>query len=93
MTTYHDGKDTLFHLTRILSTKDNHLHTLEVDLDGRSRAHTLRESVGRELASIVDDEVRLAEFQEFRLGGTDQHVVLPRDTSISSVGYPPWNLP
>jgi len=71
----HDGKDTLLHFTSVFRTEDDHLHTLEVNLDGCGRAHTLRESVSGELARIVDDEVRFAEFQQFRLGWADQHVV------------------
>jgi len=72
----HDGEDTLLHLSRVLGTKDNHFHALEVDLDRGSGAHTLGEPVGRELASVVDDEVWFTKLVELLLGRSDQHVVL-----------------
>ena len=76
MTTYHHREDTLLHLTRIFGTKDHHFHTLEVDLDGSSGAHALGETVSRELAGVVDDEVGLAKVCELLFGGSDKHVVL-----------------
>jgi len=84
----HDGKDTLLHFPSVLCTENDHLHTLEVDFDGGGRAHALRESVGGELAGVVDDEVRFAEFQEFRLGGTDQHVVHEQGVIGTSANNP-----
>ena len=71
----HDGEDTLFHLSSVLGTEDNHLHALEVDLDGGGRGHTGSETVGRELAGIVNNKVGLAKLLELVLGGTDEHVV------------------
>jgi hypothetical protein len=58
---YHDGENTFLHFTRILGTKNDHLHALEVDLDRCGRAHALGEAIGGELSSIVDDEIRFAE--------------------------------
>lgn len=75
---YHDREDALLHLTGILSTKDDHFHTLEVDLDGGCRAHTLGETVGRELAGIVNDEVGFAKVGQLLLGRPDEHIVLER---------------
>ena len=72
----HDGKDALLHLSCVFSTEDNHLHALEVDLDRSGRAHTLSESVGGELAGIVDDEVWFSKVAELLLSRSDQHVVL-----------------
>lgn len=71
----HDGEDTLLHLTGVLGTEDDHLHALEVDLDGGGGGHSGGETVGRELASVVDDEVGLSEVGELLGGGTDKHVV------------------
>lgn len=73
---YHNAEDTLLHLTGVLGTKDNHLHTLEVDLNRGRAGHTGRETIGRELAGVVDDEIGLAPVGEFLLGRADKHVVL-----------------
>ena len=72
----HDAEDTLLHLAGVFSTEDDHLHTLEVDLDGGGRGHALREAVGGELTSIVNDEVGFAEVGELLLRRADEHVVL-----------------
>ena len=74
--TYHDGEDTLLHLASVFRTEDDHLHALEVDLHGRCRRHALREAVRRELASVVDDEVRLAKVSQLFWRRPDEHVVL-----------------
>ncbi len=71
----HDREDTLLHLTGVLGTEDNHLATLEVDLNRGGRGHTSGETVGRELAGVVDDEVGLTKVLELLLGRADQHVV------------------
>ena len=72
----HDREDTLLHLSRVLGAEDDHFHTLEVDLDRGGRAHTLGESVGRELSGIVDDEVWFTKVAELLFGWSDQHIVL-----------------
>ena len=72
----HNGEDTLLHLASVFRTEDDHLHALEVDLHGRCRRHALREAVGRELASIVDDKVRLAKVSQLFWRRPDEHVVL-----------------
>ena len=72
----HDGEDTFLHLSCVLGTKDDHFHALEVDLNRSGGAHTLGESICRELAGIVDDEVWLAEVEELLFSRSDQHVVL-----------------
>ena len=74
--TYHNREDTLFHFTRVLSAEDNHLHTLEVYLDGRSRTHAFCETVGRELASIVDNKFGFAKVGELLFSRADKHVML-----------------
>ena len=76
-TAHHNGEDTLLHLAGVLGAEDDHLHALEVDLDGGSRAHALGEAVGGELAGIVDDEVGLAEVLKLFFRRSDEHVVLP----------------
>jgi hypothetical protein len=76
MLAYHDAEDTLFHLTGIFSTEDNHFHALKVDLNRSGAGHAGSETVGRELTSIVDDEVRFTPVGEFFLGWADKHVVL-----------------
>ena len=88
--THHNRKDTLFHFTSVLSSQNNHLHTLEVDLNRSRRAHTLGEPVGGELASVVDNKIGLAEIYEFLLGGADQHVILLW-LSGGSIRYLDWN--
>ena len=75
-TTYHNGENTLFHLAGILGAENNHLHPLKVDLNGGRGGHSFCESIGRELASIVDDEVGFTEVLQFFFGGSDKHVVL-----------------
>ena len=75
---YHDGKDTLLHFSGVLRAKDDHFHTLEVDLHRGSATHALGETVGRELASIVDDEIGLAKGGQFLFSGADQHIVLEK---------------
>ncbi len=72
----HDGEYTLFHLAGVLGTQNNHFHTLKVDFDGGCGRHALGEAIGRELAGIVNDKVRLAKVCELFLGGTDEHVIL-----------------
>ncbi len=83
--TYHHGEDTLLHLTGVLSAEDDHLHPLEVDLDGGGRGHALREAVRRELARIVDDEIRVAEVLELLLRWADEHVVLDKTDRRSAI--------
>jgi hypothetical protein len=73
---YHDRKDTLLHFSGVLRAEDDHFHTLKVDLHRGRAAHTLGETVGRELASIVDDKVGLAECRQFFLSWADQHIIL-----------------
>lgn len=72
---HHDREDTLLHLSSVLSAKDNHLHTLEVNLDGGGGGHAGGETVGRELAGIVNDEVWFTEGLELGFGRSDEHVV------------------
>ena len=67
---------TLLHLVGVLGTQDDHLHALEVDLDRGGAGHAGGETVGRELAGVVDDEVGLAPVGEFLLGRTDKSVIL-----------------
>jgi hypothetical protein len=74
--TDHDGEDALLHLPGVLCTKDNHLHSLKVDLDRRRRTHPLGEAVGRELAGVVNDEIGLAKVLELLFRWADEHVVL-----------------
>ncbi len=74
---YHDGEDALLHLAGVFSTEDDHLHALEVDLNRCGRAHSLGETIGRELTSVVDDELGLAKVSELFFGRTDEHVMLP----------------
>jgi hypothetical protein len=71
----HDGEDTLLHLTSVLGTEDDHLHSLEVDLDRGGGSHTGGESVGRELTGVVDDKVGFTKVGELLGSGSDQHVV------------------
>jgi hypothetical protein len=71
----HNGEDPLLHLSSVLGTENNHLHTLEVDLDGCVRRHAGRETVRGELAGVVDDKVGLAELLELLLSRADEHVV------------------
>ena len=78
----HDGEDALLHFSCVLGTKDDHLHPLEVDLDGRGGAHALGESVGGELSGIVNDEIGFTEVAEFFIGRSDQHVVLRSTFSV-----------
>lgn len=70
----HDSENTLLHLTSVLSTEDDHLHVLEVDLNGSVRGHTLSVDVSGELTSVVDGKVRFAEVLKLLLSGADQHV-------------------
>jgi hypothetical protein len=72
----HDGEDALLHLSGVFGTEDDHLHALEVDLDRGRRGHTGRESVGRELTGVVDDEIWLAKVFQFLGRRADEHVVL-----------------
>ena len=74
--TDHDGEDTLLHLSSIFRTQDDHFHTLEVDLDRGSTAHTLGKAVGRELTRVVNDKVGLAKISQLFLRRANQHVVL-----------------
>lgn len=78
----HDGEDTLLHLSSVLCTENDHLHSLEVDLDRGGRGHTGGESVGRELTGVVDDKVGLAKVGQLLSGGSDQHVVLDVSATV-----------
>lgn len=77
--TYHDAENTLLHLAGVFRTKDDHLHALKVDLDRGGAGHAGGETVGGELAGVVDDEIGLAPVGEFLLGRADKHVVLRSD--------------
>ena len=88
----HDGEDTLLHLSCVLGTKDDHFHALEVDLNRGGGAHTLGESVGGELSSVIDDEIGFTELAELLLGRSDQHVVL-RSTFSAQAGEPNGDVP
>lgn len=44
----------------IFRPKDDHLHSLEVNLNTGLASHASRETVSRELTGVVDDEVRFA---------------------------------
>ena len=92
---HHDREDTLLHLTRVLRAEDDHLHALEVDLDGGRAAHALGEAVGGELTGVVDDEVGLAKVLELFLRRADEHVVLRRVTVSAepSKSARRWDVP
>ena len=74
-----DSEDTLLHLTGVLGTENDHLLLGEVDGHGRSRGHTLSESVGGERTGVVDDIVGV-ELVELLAGRTDKHV--PHEESM-----------
>ena len=78
MGTHHNRKNALLHLTRILRSQNDHLHPFKVDLDRSRGAHPFCEPIGGELTCVVDDEIGIAEMDEFFSGRTDQHVVLPK---------------
>jgi len=80
--TCHDRKDALFHLAGILGTKNDHFHSLEVDFHGSCGTHTFGETVCRELTSVVDDEVWLAEVGKLLFGGPNKHVVLDHQVNL-----------
>ena len=73
---YHNRKDTLFHFTSVFSAKDDHLHTLEVYLNGSSRTHAFCETVGRKLTSIVDNEIGFTKVGELLFSRANEHVML-----------------
>ena len=73
---YHYRKDTLFHFTSVFSAKDDHLHTLKVYFNGSSRTHALCETVGRKLASVVDNEIGFPKVGELLFSRADKHVML-----------------
>lgn len=74
--THHDREDTLLHLPSIFRTQDDHFHTLEVDLDRGSTAHTLGKTVGRELTRVVNDKVGFAKICQLFFRRADQHIIL-----------------
>ncbi len=63
------------YLKQLDRPKDDHLHTLEIDLDRGGRSHASGEAVRGELSSIVDYEVWLPKVGELLIGGADEHVV------------------
>lgn len=70
----HDSEDTLLHLTSVLGTENEHLHGLEVDVNGGVGGHSRGVSVSGEGTGVVDGKVGLSEVSELLLGGSDQHV-------------------
>lgn len=60
----HDREDALLHLAGVLRAEDDHLHALEVDLDAGGGCHAGRETIGGELAGVVDYEVWVAEVRQ-----------------------------
>lgn len=86
----HDGKDTLFHLTSVLGTENDHLATLEVDFNRGRGCHARREAVRRELTGVVDDEVGLAKVLELLACGPDEHIV--HEQSVVGTGADDANL-
>jgi len=87
----HDGKDTLLHLAGVFRTEDDHLHTLEVDFNRGCGTHTLRKTVGRELTSVVDDEVWFTKVGELLLGRADQHVMHEEGVVSTGANNPDLN--
>jgi hypothetical protein len=67
------GSLTLLHLSRVLSTKNNHLLLSEVDRDGSGGGHAGSEAVGRESAGVVDCVVGV-EVLELLAARPDEHV-------------------
>lgn len=72
----HDGEDTLLHFSSVFGTENDHFHSLEIDLDRGGGCHTGRESIGRELTSVVNDEIGFTKVGEFLCSRSNQHVVL-----------------
>jgi len=70
---HHDREDSFLHFSSVLSAEDDHLVTLEVDLDGSLRSHTGSETIRRELSSVVNGEIRSSEFGELLLRRSDKH--------------------
>jgi hypothetical protein len=67
------GPLTLLHLSRVLSTKNNHLLLSEVDRNRSGGGHAGSESVGRESAGVVDRVVGV-EVLELLAARPDEHV-------------------
>ena len=63
----------LFHLARILSSKNDHLLLGEVDGDRGGGGHTSGPAVGRESTSVVDHVVGV-EVLQLLAAGPDEHV-------------------
>lgn len=57
----HDGKDAFLHFACVFCAEDDHFHALKVDFHRGGGAHALGETVGGELSSVVNDEIRFAE--------------------------------
>ena len=71
----HHGEDALFHLSGVLGSQDHHLPAFEAQVDTGLGGHFLGVEVGREVAGVVDHEVRFAELFQLLLRGPDHHVV------------------
>ena len=67
------GSICLFHLSRVLSSKNDHLLLGEVDRDGGGGGHTSGPAVGREGTSVVDHIVGV-EVLQLLTAGPDEHV-------------------
>jgi hypothetical protein len=84
--TYHDREATLSHLAGIFRTKDNHFHTLKVDLD-RGCTHALGEVVGGELTRVVANSSSV---------GSDEHVIsflkAEAHAEIAALGPPEFQV-
>ncbi len=93
----HQGEDAFFHFAGVFGAKDDHFFFLKADIDGGLGGHAGGESVGGELAGVVDGEVGLAEVGQFLLRGIDEHdlheegVVGPgaNDADLDAVGRIP----
>jgi hypothetical protein len=86
----HNGKNSLLHFTSVFGSKDNHLLLVKVEGDRGGGGHAGGVTIGRELAGVVNSEVRLAKISKFGSGGTDKHVV--HEQGVVSTGTYDSNL-
>lgn len=72
----YDGEDIFFYFIGVFSIEDDYFYLFEVDFDGSGGSYVSCELVGRELISVVDDEIRFVEVFEFFRSWLNEYVVL-----------------
>ena len=71
----HDGEHAFFHFARVFGAEDDHVFVFKGERDGGGAGNAFDGAVGRAVAGVIDDVIRLAEARQLGVGRADEHVV------------------